>query len=97
MPGDVVRFVPIDKGHNVENIKGMLPEGVEKFKSKNNDVYELTLDAEGVYGIKCTPHYGMGMVALVQVGAAVNLEAAQGAKPKGKAGKRMDDLFAQVK
>ena len=24
-PGDTIRFVPTDKGHNVETIKGMLP------------------------------------------------------------------------
>jgi plastocyanin len=28
-PGDTIRFVPTDKGHNVETIKGMLPEGAE--------------------------------------------------------------------
>ena len=96
-PGDVVRFIPTDKGHNVEDIKGMLPEGVASFKSKNNDLFELTVEAEGVYGIKCTPHFGMGMVALIQVGEAVNLEAATGAKLSGKSKKRMADLFAQVK
>ena len=26
-PGDTVRFVSTDKGHNAETIKGMLPEG----------------------------------------------------------------------
>ena len=26
-PGDTIRFVPTDKGHNMETIKGMLPEG----------------------------------------------------------------------
>lgn len=96
-PGDVIHFVPVDKGHNVESIEGMLPEGVEKFKTKNDEAFELTVDAEGVYGIKCTPHYGMGMVALIQVGDAVNLDAAQGVKQKGKAKSRMADLMAQVK
>ena len=33
-PGDTIKFVPTDKGHNVESIKGMIPEGVDKFKSK---------------------------------------------------------------
>ena len=58
MPGDVIHFIATDKGHNVESIKGMLPEGVERFKSKFNVDYELTVDAEGLYGLKCTPHYG---------------------------------------
>ncbi len=31
-PGDTVTFIPTDKGHNVETIKGMIPEGAEAFK-----------------------------------------------------------------
>ena len=56
--------MPSDKSHNAETIKGMIPEGAEAFKSKMNEEFSVTLDKEGVYGIKCTPHYGMGMVAL---------------------------------
>lgn len=94
--GDTITFVPSDKGHNVESIKGMLPEGVEKFKSKMNKAYEMTLEQEGIYGVKCTPHYGMGMIGLIQVGAAVNLEDVQAVKQKGKAKKRFAPLFEQV-
>ena len=32
--GDIIYFKSTDKGHNVESIKGMLPIGVQKFKSK---------------------------------------------------------------
>ena len=95
-PGDVVKFLPTDKGHNVEDIDGMLPEGVEGFKTKFNEEFELTVGQEGLYGIKCTPHYAMGMVALIQVGDAVNLDEAGAVKHKGKAKGRMADLFAQV-
>lgn len=95
-PGDTVVFLPTDKGHNAEIIKGMFPEGFEGFKSKMNKEFSVTLDQEGLYGVKCTPHYGMGMVALIQVGEAVNLEAASGVKQKGKAKKRFAPLFEQV-
>ncbi|MDV4169616.1 pseudoazurin [Rhodovulum sp. FJ3] len=95
-PGDVIHFVPTDKGHNVESIDGMLPEGVESFKTKFDDAFELTVDAEGVYGVKCTPHYSMGMVAVIQVGDPVNLDAAAAVKQKGKAKARMADILAQV-
>ncbi|WP_226779915.1 pseudoazurin [Oceaniglobus trochenteri] len=95
-PGDVIRFLPADKGHNVENIEGMLPEGVDGFKSKLNAEFELTVDAEGLYGVKCTPHYAMGMVGLIQVGEPVNLDDAEGVKQRGKAKGRMADLFAKV-
>ncbi|WP_138422340.1 pseudoazurin [Maritimibacter alexandrii] len=95
-PGDVIHFVATDKGHNVESIEGMLPEGVEAFKTKFNEDFEMTVDAEGVYGVKCTPHYGMGMVALIQVGNAVNLDDAAAVQQKGKSKGRMADLIAQV-
>ena len=94
--GDVIRFLPTDKGHNVEDIKGMLPDGVDRFKTKFNEEFELKVEQEGVYGIKCTPHYAMGMVALMQVGDPANLEEAEAVKQKGKAKDRMADLFEKV-
>ena len=96
-PGDTIRFVPSDKSHNVEAIKGMLPAGVESFKSKVNEEFVLTVTEAGVYGVKCTPHVSMGMVALIQVGdAPANLEEAKAAKLPGKAKDRMEAAFAQV-
>ncbi len=95
-PGDVVRFLPTDKGHNAETIKGMLPEGAEPFKSKFNEEFEVTFDKEGVYGIKCTPHYAMGMVALIEVGEAANVEEAETVKHPGKAKKVFAELFGQA-
>jgi pseudoazurin len=94
--GDTITFISSDKGHNAEGIEGMLPEGVEPFKSGMGEDYVLTLTAEGVYGVKCTPHYSMGMVALIQAGAPVNLEAAAAVTQKGKAKTRFEPLFAQV-
>ena len=95
--GDTVTFVPASKGHNAETIKGMIPEGAERFKSKIGKEFSVTLNTEGLYGVKCTPHYAMGMVALIQVGAATNLSDATGVKKRGKAKKRFEPLFAQVK
>ncbi|MGE0230381.1 MAG: pseudoazurin [Flavobacteriaceae bacterium] len=95
-PGDTIVFVPTDKGHNAETVKDMLPEGVQPVKGKMNAEVRMTVDKEGIYGIKCMPHYTMGMVALVQVGAATNLAQAQAVKAPGKAKERFDALFARV-
>lgn len=96
-PGDVIHFIPTDKSHNVESIAGILPEGVEPFKSKVNQEYSLTVTEPGLYGVKCTPHFAMGMVGLIQVGAeASNIEAAKTAKMAKKARERMDAEIAQV-
>lgn len=95
-PGDTVKFVPTDKSHNAESIKGMIPEGAADFKSKMNEEITVTLDKEGVYGVKCTPHYGMGMVALVVVGKPVNADAAKAVKQTGKAKAAFAELFGQA-
>jgi pseudoazurin len=94
--GDTVTFISTDKGHNAENIKDMLPEGVEAFKSDMGKDYVLTLTAEGLYGVKCTPHYTMGMVALIQAGAPVNQDAVAALVHKGKAKTRFELLFSQI-
>lgn len=95
-PGDVIHFVPTDRSHNAASIDGMLPEGVEPFRSKMNQAFELTVEEEGLYGVKCQPHFGMGMVALIQVGAPVNREAVEAVKLRGKAAARFEPLLAQV-
>jgi pseudoazurin len=95
-PGDTVTFVPTDKSHDAESIKDMIPEGATPFKGKMNEEITVTLDKEGVYGVKCSPHYGMGMVALIVAGKPVNLEQAMAVKHSGKAKKVFAELLAQV-
>jgi pseudoazurin len=95
-PGDKIRFVPTHKGHNVETIKGMLPDGAEPFKSKFNEEFTVTVTTEGVYGVKCTPHYAMGMVALIRVGEPANADEAKAVKQTGKAKAVFAELFGQA-
>ena len=67
-PGDTIKFVATDRGHNAEVNKGMLPEGADAFAGKINEEFEVTLDTEGVYGVICKPHFAMGMVMTIAVG-----------------------------
>ena len=48
----------------------MIPAGGEPFIGRINEEIEVTLTAEGIWGIKCSPHYTMGMVMLIQVGSS---------------------------
>ena len=82
-PGDTVKFVATDKGHNAETIKGMLPADATPFLGKNGEDVAVTFDKPGIYGVKCLPHYGMGMVAMVVVGTPTNLEEAKAIRQAG--------------
>jgi len=84
-PGDTVKFVSTDKGHNAETINGMLPEGAAPFVGKVNQDIAVSFDKPGVYGVKCLPHYGMGMVALVVVGTPANQDEARAVSHPGRA------------
>lgn len=98
-PGDTVRFVPTDPSHNAETINTMLPAGVAPAKGQMNKELVLSVKTPGLYGIKCMPHYSMGMVALVQVGngPSPNLAAAKAVKLPPFAAKRMTPMLAQAK
>lgn len=98
-PGDTVRFVAVDKGHNAESLPGMIPAGGAGFKGKFNEEIVVSFGKPGLYAYKCLPHVGMGMVGLIQVGAATNKAAiAEGAQRLPAVGKTvMTRLLAQVK
>ena len=85
-PGDTVTFVATDKGHNAEVISTMMPAGAASFKGKMNQNITVKFGKAGVYGYKCLPHYGMGMVGAVIVGnSAPNAGQAMAASHPGKA------------
>ncbi|MCB5201285.1 pseudoazurin [Neorhizobium sp. T786] len=96
-PGDVIKFVVVDKGHDAASVKGMIPDGVEEFKGKINEELSITVGKEGAYVVKCTPHLGMGMVALIVVGdAPANLEAVKTGKLPKKARERINAAITQL-
>ena len=95
-PGDTVKFVATDKGHNAETIKGMLPADATPFAGKNNEDVIVTFDKSGAYGVKCMPHYGMGMVALIVVGTPGNLAEAKAVPQIGKAKQVFAALFDKL-
>lgn len=74
-PGDTVKFLATDPGHNAATIAGMIPGEGKKFIGKINEEIEVTLTEEGIWGIKCSPHYTMGMAMLIQVGDTPATEA----------------------
>jgi pseudoazurin len=98
-PGDTVKFLATNKGHNAETIVGMQPAGTPNYKGKINEEIVVKLSKPGVYGYKCLPHLGMGMVGVIQVGNATNKgqAVAAAAKLPGLGKKRMIALLAKVR
>ncbi|MEM9634979.1 MAG: pseudoazurin [Pseudomonadota bacterium] len=96
VPGDTLKFIAVNKGHNAESVKGMSPGEAQPFKGKINQEIEVTFDVEGWYGIQCKPHFGMGMVMAVEVGdAEVPEDFLAGRMPK-KAKARFEDAIAMA-
>ena len=92
--GDTVIWKATDKGHNVEFIKGGVPEGVEKFKSKFNKDTEYKFSIPGIYAYWCTPHKNMGMIGFVVVGGdKSNLENIKKIRFSAKSKKIAPDLI----
>ena len=96
-PGDTVTFEPTHPTHNAESINGMIPAGAAGFKGALSKPLTVKFSKPGVYGYKCTPHYGMGMVGAVVVGGAGNLSAAQAVSHPGLAKKRFATILAGAK
>ena len=95
--GDTVFWKATDKGHNVEFIKGGVPEGVEKFKSKFNKDTEYKFTVPGIYAYWCTPHKNMGMIGFVVVGEdKSNLENIKKIRYSAKSKKIAPDLISQL-
>jgi len=96
-PGDSVTFIPIDKGHNSETILDMIPPDAKTWAGKKDEKFTVTLTVEGLYGFKCSPHFTMGMVGLIQVGnSRSNLTEMLSVHLPDRAQGRMAELFAKT-
>lgn len=96
--GDTVKFVPTQQPHNAQSIPEIWPDGAAQFVGEINKEVTFKVEKPGLYGVKCMPHYGMGMIALIQAGDERPNEAQLDTyKPRGKDSiKRFEELKAQV-
>jgi len=92
--GDTVFWKATKSGHNVEFIKGGVPVGVDKFRSKLSKDTEYKFEIPGIYAYWCTPHKGMGMIGFVVVtNDKSNLDAVKKIKYMGKSKKIAIELI----
>lgn len=96
-PGDTIKFVTVDKGHNSVSNEDMIPEGGQEWAGKISKDVEVTITTEGAYGYFCTPHKALGMVGLILVGdVSANYEAVKAVPQKGKTKKVFKDIFERA-
>lgn len=72
-PGETVVWTNM-AGHDSVTIDGLVPDGASSWNIPMGQNGSATLDVEGVYVYKCTPHYAMGMAGVVVVGEPKNFE-----------------------
>ena len=95
--GDTVFWKATTKGHNIEFIKGGVPEGVEKFKSKFNKDAQYKFTVPGIYAYWCTPHKSMGMIGFIVVGNdKSNLDAIKQIRFSGKSKKLAAEIITSL-
>ena len=95
--GDVIRFVPTDRSHNAQSVKGALPEGQEAFKGRMNQEIEYVVTETGLTAVVCQPHQTMGMVALIFVGNDVsNADEILDARLRGKGKDKIEALIEEA-
>ena len=87
--GDTIFFFFLSRGHDVEFImKGGVPKGVKKFKSRVSKDAQYTFEYPGIYAYWCTSHKGLGMIGFVVVGNNTdNLDDIRKVKYGGKSKK----------
>ncbi len=86
--GDTVFWKSTDPSHNVEFIKGAVPEGIKAFKSKLSKDVSYEFKIPGIYAYWCTPHKSLGMIGFVIVGNDLsNKEAISNVRYFGKSKK----------
>ena len=98
--GDTVKFLSTDIGHN--SVSTYVPEGATEWNGRLNEEIVVTMDQEGVYIYKCTPHIALAMIGVIQVGNATNMDAANSSAKEMKSKfmmsqERLEDYLAEVK
>jgi pseudoazurin len=95
--GDEIVFVPTDKSHNAQSVKGATPEGQDGFRGAMNQEVTYTVTEAGLTAVVCLPHQSMGMVAVIVVdGNTDNADSILAARVPGRGGQKIQELVEQA-
>lgn len=81
--GDTVIFIPEHSGHYAQSF--ITPVGTERWQTQMDKKATIKLATEGIHIYYCPPHLMMGMVGMIQVGHATNLNKVEEKLPRLKA------------
>ncbi len=95
-PGDTLQFRVGSRSHNAASIDTMAPDGATPFKGQIDEEIAVGFDKPGFYGIKCSPHLGMGMVMLVKVGEAAVPDGFVDPSLPARARKRFEEILGRA-
>jgi len=73
--GDSVTFRSELAGHVTQSV--FVPDGANTWGGPHEEKASVTLNKEGIYIYECRFHGNLGMVGIIQVGKANNLDAAK--------------------
>ncbi len=96
--GDIIHFIPTDKSHNAQSVKGAIPQDQEGFRGRMNKEVFFEVTEPGLTAVICLPHQSMGMVALIIAGGDThNAKEVLHAKVSGKGGKKIETLVEEAR
>ncbi len=94
--GDTITFKAAKPGHNAEFVPGGFPQGADELHGQVGKDVSYTFNTPGLYLVRCAPHYGMGMVALVEVDAPTNLDQIKQLSLPGKVKTVVDEQIKKA-
>ncbi|QXO16768.1 plastocyanin/azurin family copper-binding protein [Vibrio ostreae] len=81
--GDTVVFIPEHSGHYAQSF--ITPASTKRWQTQMDKRTTVKLATEGIHIYYCPPHLMMGMVGMIQVGRATNLDKVEKKLPSLKA------------
>ena len=95
--GDTVTFSPPTRATTSMSSPTCFLLALGPLQGRYQQAAERDVHRAGVYVVKCDPHYGMGMVAVIVVGDDLsNLDAVKAGKNPKLAQQRLDTIFASL-
>jgi pseudoazurin len=94
---DIVTWKSTNPGHNAEFIAQGYPAGAADMHGKISKDVSYAFEVPGIYVVKCTPHFGLGMIQVIVVDDNLNnLDQVRKLTFPGKSKSVAESIFAQI-